>query len=90
LVVIKKSTLIIVKIFSYIYSFYFLMIEKYNLLLKICGITNLEDAEILANHPIDYLGFVFYYKSPRTIDIKIAKKIYEERLLNSKKEKLNI
>jgi phosphoribosylanthranilate isomerase len=36
--------------------------------IKICGLTNLEDARFAAGALIDYLGFIFYDKSPRYIE----------------------
>lgn len=59
------------------------MEEKYYV--KICGITNLKDAELSVNLGADFLGFVFHPKSKRKCELTEAKKIFAQ---NSKVPKV--
>jgi len=56
--------------------------------IKICGITNLEDAQTAVEAGADALGFVFYEKSPRKIDAETARKIVAK--LPSSVEKVGV
>lgn len=42
---------------------------------KICGITNVEDAEVAVRAGADALGFVMYRKSPRFVEPAVARTI---------------
>ena len=45
--------------------------------IKICGITNLEDAQMAVDAGADALGFVFYERSPRKADPENVSEIVE-------------
>ena len=55
---------------------------------KICGITNLEDAQAAQSLGASALGFVFYPKSPRYILPQAAQKIISQ--LNKKIKKIGV
>ena len=55
---------------------------------KICGITNLEDAQAAVEAGADALGFVFYEKSPRRVDPGTAGAIV--RKLPAQTEKIGV
>ena len=55
---------------------------------KICGITNLEDARTAVEAGADALGFVFYSKSPRYVEPATAHRIVDE--LTGQIEKIGV
>jgi phosphoribosylanthranilate isomerase len=56
--------------------------------IKICGITNLEDAMVAAEAGADALGFVFYEKSPRNLSPDTAFEI--SRHLSGRIERVGV
>ncbi|MBT3297052.1 MAG: phosphoribosylanthranilate isomerase [Verrucomicrobia bacterium] len=46
--------------------------------IKICGITNIEDARSALELEVDYLGFIFYAKSPRAVTVEQVHRIMGE------------
>jgi phosphoribosylanthranilate isomerase len=55
---------------------------------KICGMTNLEDALVAVEAGADAVGFVFYEKSPRCVSVETAGEIVAK--LPSKVEKVGV
>ena len=46
--------------------------------LKICGISKMDDAKFCITQKVNFIGFVFYEKSPRNISINDASLILDE------------
>ncbi len=46
--------------------------------IKICGITNAEDAQVAVDAGADALGFIFYAQSPRFVEIQTVKSIVDQ------------
>ena len=51
--------------------------------LKICGLHPVRDVQLCIDLKIDFLGFVFYEKSPRNINLKEVSKLKDYNKQNS-------
>ena len=51
---------------------------------KICGLHPARDVQLCIDLGVDFLGFVFYAKSPRNVDLEEIKKLKRYNKLNSK------
>ena len=51
---------------------------------KICGLHPARDVQLCIDLGIDFLGFIFYAKSPRNVDLEEIKKLKIYNKLNSK------
>jgi phosphoribosylanthranilate isomerase len=54
------------------------MKESQRIRIKMCGTTSLEDALAAVEAGVDALGFIFYEKSPRSIEPRLARIIIEQ------------
>ena len=50
---------------------------------KICGLNPVRDVQICIDLKVNFLGFVFYYKSPRNINLEDVKKLKNYNKKNS-------
>ena len=51
---------------------------------KICGISNIEILKTLISLDLDFIGFIFYSKSPRYVDTKFLQSIEDINFKNSR------
>lgn len=74
------------------------LLDGANMKVKICGITNVEDALLCCGYGVDAIGFIFYEKSKRYISFESAESISKQLLpfifkvgvfVNEETEKVN-
>ena len=52
--------------------------------IKICGIKDKDSMNAALNNKANYVGLVFYKKSPRNISIELSKELLKEEILTLK------
>ena len=45
--------------------------------IKICGLNPIRDVQLCIDHGVNYLGFVFYEKSPRNVNLQDIKALLD-------------
>ena len=50
---------------------------------KICGLHPVRDVQLCIDLKVDFLGFVFYDKSPRNLNLQDVQKLREYKRKNS-------
>ena len=51
--------------------------------IKICGLNPARDVQLCIDLKVDFLGFVFYEKSPRNLNLEEIKKLQDYKKKNS-------
>ena len=51
--------------------------------IKVCGLHPIRDVQLCIDLGINFLGFVFYDKSPRNLNLELVKKLKKYDKLNS-------
>ncbi|MBC8284937.1 MAG: phosphoribosylanthranilate isomerase [Nitrospinae bacterium] len=54
------------------------MVRDTQVKVKVCGMTNLNDVQVAVEAGTDAVGFIFYKKSPRFVNVKTVREIVSE------------
>ncbi len=55
-----------------------MMVRDTQVKVKVCGMTNLNDVQVAVEAGTDAVGFIFYKKSPRFVNVKTVREIVSE------------